>query len=86
MSVSLDKEFKDAYHKASTTNVPLAPDVMLRLYAYYKQATLDYSHQFIHHDMDLVRAFKFNAWKQVAYLTQEDAKILYIDLVKSLNL
>lgn len=86
MTSKTDKLFKDAYHKASTTNVPLAPDVMLRLYAYYKQATLDYSHNFIHREMDLVRAFKFNAWKQVAHLTQEEAKILYIDLVNSLNL
>jgi len=86
MSQNLDKEFKNAYHKASTTNVPLPPDTRLQLYAYYKQATLKYTHQFIHNDMDLVRAFKFNAWKQVAHLTQEEAKILYIDLVKSLNL
>jgi diazepam-binding inhibitor (GABA receptor modulating acyl-CoA-binding protein) len=86
MSDLIDLQFKEAYQKASTTKTPLASDVMLRLYAYYKQATLDYSHEFNNSDMDLVRAFKFNAWKQVAHLTQDEAKILYIELVNSLKL
>ncbi|UUV20503.1 acyl-CoA-binding protein [Paenimyroides aestuarii] len=86
MTTDLNTLFAEAYEKASNTNKHLAPDVRLRLYAYYKQATLDYSHNFLHQDMDLIRGFKFNAWKQVAHLTQEDAKILYIELVNSLNL
>lgn len=83
---NIDELFQEAYQKASTTKVELPPDIRLRLYAYYKQATLDYSHNFIHQEMDLVRGFKFNAWKQVLHLTQEDAKKLYIELVNSLNL
>ena len=82
----LDIQFQEAFDKASNMTQPLPPDVMLRLYAYYKQATLDYSHNFAYHEVDLIRGFKFNAWKQVAHLTQEEAKILYIELVKSLKL
>lgn len=86
MTPDYDKLFAEAYQKASTTTVQLPPDVRLRLYAYYKQATLNYSHNFVHQEMDLVRGFKFNAWKQVVHLTPEEAKILYIELVDSLNL
>jgi len=81
-----DKAFEEAYNRASKTKVKLAPDEMLRLYAYYKQATLNYSHQFEYLEADLIRGFKFNAWQQVAYLSPEEAKISYIELVNSLKL
>lgn len=81
-----DLLFKEAFEKASSTPIVLPPDVRLRLYAYYKQSTLDYTHNFVYHEVDLIRGFKFNAWKQVAHLTQEEAKILYIELVNSLKL
>jgi len=83
---STDLQFNDACEKASATLVKLPPDIRLRLYAYYKQATVDHSHNFLYQDVDLIRGFKFNAWKQVAHLTPDEAKILYIELVKSLNL
>ncbi|WKW47359.1 acyl-CoA-binding protein [Myroides sp. JBRI-B21084] len=86
MNNNLDFLFTQAYEKASNTKVLLAPDIRLRLYAYFKQATLDYSHSFVHQDMDLVRGFKFNAWTQVSHLTQDQAKKLYIELVNSLKL
>lgn len=86
MTNNLDILFNQAYEKASNTKVLLAPDIRLRLYAYYKQATLDYSHKFLYQDMDLIRGFKFNAWTQVAHLSQDEAKEFYIELVKSLKL
>ncbi len=86
MTQNTDQLFKEACERASATLVKLPPDIRLRLYAYYKQANLDYSHNFVHNELDLIRGFKFNAWKQVSHLTQEEAKILYINLVKSLKL
>lgn len=83
---AIDKAFEEAYEKASKTNIKLAPDEMLRLYAYYKQGTLDYSHHFEYLEIDLIRSFKFNAWQQVAHLSSEEAKKLYIELVNSLKL
>lgn len=86
MSQDLDQLFQEAYQKASNTNRKLPPDVMLRIYAYYKQATSGYSHRFEFQQSDLVRAFKFNAWKQVSHLSNKEAKKIYIELINSLNL
>lgn len=86
ISEDLDQLFEEAYQKVSRTQTKLPPDVMLRIYAYYKQATLGYTHHFEFQQIDLVRAFKFNAWKQVSHLTQSESKKLYIELVNSLTL
>ncbi len=86
MTQDLDLLFDEAYKKASNTKIKLPPDVMLRIYAYYKQATSGYSHHFEFQQSDLIRAFKFNAWKQVSHLSAEQAKILYIELINSLKL
>ena len=81
-----EKAFLEAYEKEKKKKIKLASDVMLRLYAYYKQATVAYSHHFEHQELDLIRSFKFNAWQQVNHLTAEEAKISYIELVNSLKL
>ncbi len=86
MTQDLERLFQEAYQKASTTKTKLPPDEMLRIYAYYKQATSGYSHRFEFHQSDLIRAFKFNAWKQVSHLSNNEAKKLYIELINSLNL
>ncbi|HLV50979.1 MAG TPA: acyl-CoA-binding protein [Flavobacterium sp.] len=86
MTQDLDRLFTEAYKKASNTKRKLPPDVMLRIYAYYKQATSGYSHHFEFQQSDLIRAFKFNAWKQVSHLSHKQAKVLYIELVNSLKL
>ena len=83
---NLEQLFQEAHHKASNTSKKLPPDIMLRIYAYYKQATLEYNDYFEQNEIDLVRAFKFNAWNQVSHLTQDEAKKLYIELINSLNL
>ena len=40
MTVSLDLKFVKAYKDLSDLEESLAPDIMLKLYAYYKQAAL----------------------------------------------
>lgn len=82
----LDEALQKAYEKASTTQQILPADIMLQLYGLYKQATLDYNHNFQYQNIDLIRGFKFNAWQQVSHLSRDEAKLAYIDLVKSLNL
>lgn len=87
MKSKLEQDFLDAYKKASTTTVKMAPDVKLRIYAYFKQSTFGSFHDFESNENDeLIRAFKFNAWQQVRHLTQEEAKKAYISLINSLNL
>ncbi|MGG5576809.1 acyl-CoA-binding protein [Myroides sp. C15-4] len=85
MNEQLDKDFLEAYERISKEARNLAPDVMLRIYAYYKQATNGLSHQdFEHMSHDLKKAFKFNAWTQVSHLSTEEAKSEYIRLAKTI--
>jgi len=74
MNELLEKEFLDAYQKASSTDFQIPSDVKLRIYAYYKQATLGTLQAESPAD-NLVKAFKFNAWMQISHLTSEQAKI-----------
>lgn len=85
MNDQLEKDFIEAYQKISNEAKNLAPDVMLRIYAYYKQATNEFSHRdFEDMSSDLKKAFKFNAWQQINHLSQEEAKEEYIKLAKSI--
>ncbi|WP_010254830.1 acyl-CoA-binding protein [Myroides injenensis] len=82
---TLDKEFHEAYIRISNEAINLAPDVMLRIYAYYKQATNGLSHKdFEEMSGNLKKAFKFNAWTQVSHLTITQAKEEYIKLAKTI--
>jgi diazepam-binding inhibitor (GABA receptor modulator, acyl-CoA-binding protein) len=80
----LDLQFQEAFERASDMTQPLPPDVMLRLYAYYKQATLGTSNYHRNDNFDLRNAFKFNAWIQISHLSQEEAKKKYIETVNDL--
>ena len=61
----------------------LAPDIMLKLYAFYKQAVIGDTFSY-DGEVDVRDAFKFNAWTQLNGMTQEDAKKQYIKLVKNI--
>lgn len=85
MNEQLDKDFLEAYERISKEAKNLAPDVMLRIYAYYKQATHGLSHQdFEHMGQDLRKAFKFNAWTQVSHLSADEAKAEYIRIAQTI--
>jgi len=62
----------------------LPPDVMLRIYAYYKQATHGTVGFRPINNSDLRNAFKTNAWMQISHLTPEEAKERYIETINSL--
>ncbi|CAM2761647.1 Acyl-CoA-binding protein [Flavobacterium succinicans] len=81
---TLELEFKEAFEKASNMTQPLPPDVMLRLYAYFKQATFGTSNYNRNDNFDLRNAFKTNAWIQISHLTQEQAKKKYIETVNDI--
>lgn len=85
MSNNLDNLFNEAYLKASNCQETLPPDVMLKLYAYYKQAIKGDQFSFnANSDSDLRNAFKFNAWVQLQGMTEDQAKQEYINLVNSI--
>lgn len=77
-----DLTFDEAYKIASKTNIKLPPDVMLQFYAYYKQATKGTNYVEPSGNSELRNAFKLNAWFQLNHLSEKEAKIEYIKLVK----
>ncbi|MBI9042177.1 acyl-CoA-binding protein [Lutibacter sp.] len=81
MKNKLNIEFQEAYKIASTTNIKLAPDIMLQFYAYYKQATKGNNYEEPSGDVELRNAFKLNAWFQLNHLSEIEAKTKYIELV-----
>nr|WP_029035568.1 acyl-CoA-binding protein [Salinimicrobium terrae] len=85
-SEDVDREFLRAYDKASTTSKKFPPDIMLKLYAYYKQAT-EHTRAYIPSgDSEVKNAFKLNALLQVKDMSQLEAKKAYIELVKKIIL
>jgi diazepam-binding inhibitor (GABA receptor modulating acyl-CoA-binding protein) len=77
----IDREFLKAYEKASTTDKKFPPDIMLKFYAYYKQATEQEGIYTPSGDNDVRSAFKLNALLQVKGISVLEAKKKYIELV-----
>ena len=82
MKSELDKDFNVAFDKISKLKKAIAPDVMLKFYAYYKQA--NFGNKFsLNSGLNVRSAFKFNAWMQLNGMSSEDAKKEYIKLAKT---
>ena len=79
----LDEDFQIAFERISALRQALAPDVMLRLYAFYKQATFGNNFSF-NSQTDVRSAFKFNAWVQLRGMNPEQAKKEYILLANEI--
>ena len=81
----LDTRFNEAVEKASKmTQASLPQDVQLRLYAYYKQATIGTMEIRQTSNFHLRDAFKTNAWMQISHISAEEAKENYIKIINSL--
>lgn len=79
----LDTLYKEAFDKISKLKKGVAPDVMLRFYAYYKQA--NYGNNFTFNSgSNVISGFKFNAWMQLNGMSSEDAKKEYIALANTI--
>lgn len=83
MGKDLDVAFESAFYKISNLETKLPPDVMLKFYAYYKQATLG-NHSLDNKGADVRNAFKFNAWIQLNGMSQQRAKEEYIKLAATI--
>lgn len=83
MANDLDITFKIAYDKVSNFKDKLPPDIMLKFYAYSKQAIKGDKFSF-NTNKDLINAFKFNAWIQLKGMSENQAKQEYINLVNSI--
>ncbi|MEG9327991.1 Acyl-CoA-binding protein [Salinimicrobium catena] len=80
-SEEIDKEFQEAYKRASRTDQKFPPDIMLQFYAYYKQATEQEGIYTPSGEDDVRNAFKLNALLQIKGMSIKEAKKNYIDLV-----
>lgn len=81
----LDTRFQEAVEIASEmTQASLPQDVQLRLYAYYKQATIGTINYNQSSNDDLRNAFKTNAWLQISNLSADESKELYIEAINAL--
>ena len=83
MKTDLDIKFKEAFDKISSLRRAVAPDVMLKLYAYYKQGVFGDTFSY-NSKSDMRNAFKFNAWMQLNGMSAEEAKKEYIKLANTI--
>ncbi|QTE23818.1 acyl-CoA-binding protein [Polaribacter cellanae] len=83
MNTNLDIEFSEAFDKMSQLKEALAPDIMLKFYAYYKQANYGSTFTF-NNELDVRNAFKANAWMQLKDMSPDQAKQEYINLANSI--
>lgn len=75
----LNTAFEEAVSKINNHNEPFPADILLRLYAYYKVATRDYSSPAS--KTPLINAFKANALFQIKDIDSNEAKQLYVECV-----
>jgi acyl-CoA-binding protein len=83
----LNTLFNEAFERACEMTQEIPPDVRLRIYAFYKQATSNMAdaNPNPHPSSNIREAFKLNAWMQVRHLTPDEAKKLYIETIDSLT-
>jgi len=83
MAKELESQFEEAFIRISETEESIPIDVVLRLYAYYKQAKKGDNFTFENNEseQDLRNAFKFNAWIQLKGMSSREAKQEYVNLV-----
>lgn len=80
-SKELDIEFDAAVDRVNDHTEPFPADFLLRLYAYYKKATNNYSRPSSR--KPIINAFKTNALFQIQDISEDEAKQEYINLVNN---
>tara|TARA_B110000211_G_C13779104_1_gene421061 strand:- start:67 stop:333 length:267 start_codon:yes stop_codon:yes gene_type:complete len=82
MNSDLDIAFREAFIAISTLKESLTPDIMLRFYAYNKQANFGSNFPF-EGELDVRNGFKINAWMQLKDMSSDEAKKKYVELANS---
>ena len=85
MSKQLKAQFKKASEEVQDLESRPSNDVLLKLYALYKQATEGDVQGKRPGMMDIKGRAKFDAWAAIEGLSAEDAMQEYVDLVESLK-
>ncbi|MCA9873431.1 MAG: acyl-CoA-binding protein [Ardenticatenaceae bacterium] len=81
----LETQFKTAAAAAQNLSQRPSNDDLLKLYAYYKQATQGQAGGKRPGFTDPVGRAKYDAWKKLGSLSAEEAMRAYIDLVERLK-
>lgn len=82
--MTLQEEF-DKYVELGNKMPPQTADNMLIAYGYYKQATIgDNNEERPQESSNVVQTFKYDAWKRLEGMPQEEARKKYIELIKKL--
>ena len=82
MNSDLDILFREAFNAISKLKEAVAPDIMLKFYAYNKQANFGSNFPY-EGEMDIRNGFKINAWMQLKDMSSDQAKKEYIKLANS---
>ena len=82
--MSLDKQFEQAQADTKTLTKRPSDTQLLDLYAFFKQGTEGDNTTSNPGMFDIKGQFKWNAWKDKAGMSKEDAKQKYVDLVNGL--
>jgi acyl-CoA-binding protein len=77
---NLRTDFEKAAAYVNNYTSPLPPDLLLKLYAYYKIANNNYNNP--GSKTPLINAFKANALIQAQHIESDEAMKMYIALVK----
>ena len=80
-SEEINIAFIEAVARINEHQEPFPADFLLRLYAYYKKATNNYSRP--SSKKQIINAFKTNALFQIQHITEDEAKETYIELVNN---
>ena len=83
--MSLSEEFQQAQVDVKKLGARPANDVLLKLYALFKQGTQGDATGGRPGMFDLTGRAKFDAWKAVAGTTRDDAQQQYVELVRQLQ-
>ncbi|MEM7281110.1 MAG: acyl-CoA-binding protein [Pseudomonadota bacterium] len=83
--MALDDDFGQAQIDAKALSARPSNENLLKLYAYFKQATEGDVQGERPGVFDFVGGAKYDAWSEIKGLTADDAKTAYVELVESLK-
>ncbi len=83
--MTLQEEFQEAVNHTKELNQRPSNDVLLKLYALYKQSTVGDVQDDLPDVMDFKATAKYRAWESLKGKPQNTCQREYIDLVNSLE-
>lgn len=83
--MNLQEKFDQAVQNSKTLSQKPSNEVLLQIYALYKQATMGDVSGKKPGMFDLVGKYKYEAWEKLKGTSQESAQAQYVELIDSLS-